>query len=120
MNTHDLENYTAAWNAHDIDTIMQYMSDDCIFETGSGSERYGTRHEGFDTVKARFIEVWTQLPDIQFENGSCFAQGNRGCSEWTLTATKADGSTLEIDGCDLFTFVDGKIRMKATYLKSRR
>ena len=120
MNSNDLEKYSAAWNVHDIDSIMDYMSDDCIFETGSGSERYGTRFEGFDTVKARFIEVWTQLPDVQFENGRHFAQGDRGCSEWTLTATHPDGSKMAVDGCDLFTFVDGKIRVKASYLKSRK
>jgi ketosteroid isomerase-like protein len=120
MNANDLETYTNAWNAHDIDTIMQYMTDDCVFETGAGSERYGTRFEGFETVKACFIRVWTQLPDVQFENGRYFAEGDRGCAEWTFTATKADGSKIEWDGCDLFTFVDGKIRVKATYMKNRR
>ena len=43
MNTKDLEDYSDAWNAHDIDKIMEYMTDDCIFETGGGSEKYGTR-----------------------------------------------------------------------------
>jgi ketosteroid isomerase-like protein len=33
MTLEDLENYSAAWNAHDIDTLMAYMTDDCIFET---------------------------------------------------------------------------------------
>jgi len=120
MTLEDLENYATAWNAHDIDAIMAYMTDDCIFEPGGGPERYGTRFEGFETVKARFIEVWTELPDVQFENGKHFLQGDRGCSEWTLTATRPDGGKLEIDGCDLFTFVDGKIRVKASYLKNRK
>lgn len=35
MNAADLEAYTNAWNAHDIDTIMAYMTDDCVFETGA-------------------------------------------------------------------------------------
>ena len=52
-------------------------------------------------------------------SGLHFLQGDRGCSEWILTATKADGSKMEVDGCDLFTFVDGKIRVKASYLKNR-
>jgi hypothetical protein len=120
MNTDDMEKYSAAWNAHDIDTIMEYMTGDCIFETGGGEERYGTRHEGFDTVKARFIEVWTQLPDVQFENGKHFLQGDRGCSEWTLVATHPNGTKMEVDGCDLFTFVNDKIRVKASYLKKRK
>ena len=119
MNSKDLEDYANAWNAHDIDRIMSYMTEDCIFETGGGSERYGTRHQGAESVRKRFVEVWTELPDVKFENGQHFAAGDRGCSEWTFTATLPDGSRMEVDGCDLFTFVDGKIRVKASYLKNR-
>ena len=120
MNTDDLEKYAAAWNAHDIDTIMGYMTDDCIFETGGGAERFGTRYEGYDNVKKRFIEVWTELPDVRFENDRHFVQGNRGCSEWTFIATRPDGSVMEVDGCDLFEFQDGKIRVKNSFLKNRQ
>jgi len=51
MNIKDLENYSDAWNAHDIDKIMDYMTDDCIFETGGGSEKYETRFVGFAFCK---------------------------------------------------------------------
>ena len=119
MKVKDLEEYSAAWNAHDIDKIMQYMTDDCIFETGGGSERYGTRHVGFDNVRQRFIEVWTDIPDVRFENPLHFVQGDNGCSEWTIIGTRPDGSAMELDGCDLFTFRDGKIYAKRSYLKQR-
>ena len=75
MRIEDLEAYSEAWNAHDIDRIMAYMTDDCVFETGGGAERYGTRFEGFDEVRLRFIEVWTDIPDVRFENGLHFVQG---------------------------------------------
>ena len=45
---------------------------------------------------------------------------DRGCSEWTFTATRPDGSNIEIDGCDLFTFEAGKIRVKNSFVKNRR
>ncbi len=99
---------------------MSYMSEDCIFETGGGAERYGTRFDGFAAVKRRFVEVWTDLPDISFENASHFVDGNRGCSEWTIVATRADGTKLEVDGCDLFTFRDGKIHVKNSLMKNRQ
>ena len=120
MEIEDLQHYSDAWNAHDIDKIMSYMSEDCIFETGGGTERWGTRIEGFEAVKARFIEVWTELPDVAFLNERHFVQGDRGCSEWTLEATRPDGSKLEVDGCDLFTFDRGKIRVKNSLLKNRQ
>jgi ketosteroid isomerase-like protein len=119
MNIKDLENYSDAWNAHDIDKIMDYMTDDCIFETGGGSEKYGTRFVGFDSVRQRFIEVWTEIPDVRFEGTVHFLQGKYGCSEWTFTGTKVDGTSIEIDGCDLFTFENGKIKSKRSYVKNR-
>ena len=108
MNITDLEHYSDAWNAHDIDTIMGYMSEDCVFETGGGSEKYGTRFTGSEAVRQRFIEVWTDIPDVTFIDALHFVQGNH-----------IDGSTVEIDGCDIFTFRDGKITSKRSYIKHR-
>lgn len=119
MNIKDLENYSDAWNSHDIDRIMEYMTDDCIFETGGGSERYGTRYVGFNEVRKRFMEVWIEIPDVRFENALHFIQGSNGCSEWTFVGTSKDSIKLELDGCDLFTFEGGKIKSKRSYIKNR-
>lgn len=81
--------------------------------------QYGTRYEGCTAVRERFIEVWTQIPDVRFEELVHFVQGDNGCSEWTFTGTREDGTRIEIDGCDLFTFAGGKIHSKRSYLKSR-
>ncbi len=120
MNIEDLEDYSDAWNAHDIDRIMAYMTSDCVFETGGGTEHYGTRFQGKAAVRERFIEVWTDLPDVRFTNALHFIQGEHGCSEWTFVGTRLDGTRVEIDGCDLFTFEGGKIRSKRSYIKHRR
>ena len=119
MTINDLERYSAAWNAHDIDRIMQFMTDNCVFETGGSAEKYGTRVEGFDAVRLRFIEVWTEMPDVRFVDALHFVQGDHGCSEWTFTGTREDGTRVEIDGCDLFTFEGGKIKSKRSYIKHR-
>jgi len=65
MKTEDLQPYTDAWNAHDIDRIMSFMSPDCVFEAGGGSEKYGAGHLGYEAVKTLFIEVWTDFPDVR-------------------------------------------------------
>ena len=115
----DLRAYSAAWNAHDIDAIMAWMTDDCVFETGGGAEPWGTRFIGARAVRARFIEVWTDLPDVTFHNDRHFVSGDRGCSEWKFTGTRSDGSRVEVDGCDLFTFRDRKIFLKNSFIKNR-
>ena len=119
MNQEDLQAYGDAWNARDIDRIMSFMTDDCVFEPGGGPERYGARIEGFAAVRERFIEVWTDIPDVRFENAIHFVEGNYGCSEWTIIGTFTDGRKLDVDGCDLFTFENGKIKSKRSYLKDR-
>ncbi|MFT7306470.1 MAG: ketosteroid isomerase-like protein [Candidatus Azotimanducaceae bacterium] len=120
MQVKDLEIYSGAWNAHDIDGIMHYHTVDTIFETGGGAEKFGTRFEGVEIVQARFIEVWSALPDVHFSDGQHFVSGDRGCSEWTFTATTPDGVVIEMNGCDLFTFRDGKIHIKNSLLKNRQ
>ncbi len=120
MNTKQLQEYSDAWNAHDIDKIMAYMTKDCVFETGGGSEKFGTRYTGYEAVRKRFIEVWTDIPDVHFDNAIHFSQGNYGCSEWTFWGTGKEGVKIEIDGCDLFTFENGKIKSKRSYIKDRQ
>jgi ketosteroid isomerase-like protein len=120
MNIEILERYSDAWNEHDIEKIMRYMSEDCIFRTGGGTERYGAEYQGQAEVRKRFESVWKEFPDVCFMNLAHFIGGNRGCSEWTFVATSSDGSKLEIDGCDLFTFSEGKILLKNTFLKNRK
>ena len=45
--------------------------------------------------------------------------GDRGVSEWKFTGTRADGTRVEANGCDLFTFRNGKIAVKDAYRKDR-
>jgi ketosteroid isomerase-like protein len=45
--------------------------------------------------------------------------GDRGVSEWTFTGTYADGRRVEVRGCDLFRFRDGRIALKNSYRKNR-
>ncbi len=114
-----LAEFAAAWNRHDIDALMSFMSDDCVFETVAGSERWGARHEGREAVRAAFAAAWTNFPDAQWRNGTHWVAGDRGVSESTFTGTAADGSRVEADMVDIFTFQDGKIRVKNAYRKQR-
>jgi len=114
-----LQEYSDAWNQHDIDKIMDFMTEDCVFEPGGGPERFGARYEGHDAVRERFIEVWAEIPDVRFENPIHFLQGNQGCSEWTIVGATLDGGRIEVDGCDLFTFENGRIKSKRSYVKNR-
>ena len=30
--------FTAGWNRHDVDRLMTFMAEDCVFESASGAE----------------------------------------------------------------------------------
>ena len=111
--------FSDAWNRHDIDALMTFMSDDCVFQTAAGDEACGTRHVGRDAVRKAFAAAWATVPDAQWTRGRHFVQGDFGVSEWTFTGTAADGSRIETDGVDLFGFSGGKIRTKNVFRKAR-
>lgn len=114
-----LQAFADAWNRHDIDALMSFMCDDGVFEASAGTEACGTRYTGRDAVRAGFEEVWATFPDAHWANARHFIHGNRGVSEWTFTGTRADGTRVEVHGCDLFTFRDGRIALKNSYRKNR-
>jgi len=119
----DLEKLLAAfadaWNRHDVDLLMSMMTDDGVFEASGGNEVNGERHEGKEAVRAAFAAVFAQYPDARWGNARHFVTGDRGVSEWTFTGTMRDGRRVEVTGCDLFTFRDGKIAVKNSFRKNR-
>ena len=119
MTSKDLERFFDGWNRHDVDALMTFMADDCVFETASGPERCGTRHAGRERVRAAFARVLASYPDAAFTATRHVVAGNRGLSEWLFTGTSADGTKVEVDGCDVFTFAGDKITVKSSFLKSR-
>jgi ketosteroid isomerase-like protein len=114
-----LDLFAQAWNRHDIESLMAAMHQDCIFESAAGAEVFGTRHVGHAAVRRAFSATFEQFPDAQWQDARHFVAGERGVSEWTFRATAADGSRIEANGVDLFTFLDGKILVKNVFRKDR-
>jgi steroid delta-isomerase-like uncharacterized protein len=120
VTTRDLERFfDDGWNKHDLDTLMTFMADDCVFESAGGPDPCGTRYVGKDRVRTGFQAVFARFPDVEFRGARHLVTGNRGLSEWTFTGTTPDGRRVEVEGCDLFSFRDGKIAHKSSYLKNR-
>ena len=114
-----LDGFVDAFNAHDIDRILSYMTDDCVFEASAGPHVDGEKFAGKQAVKKAFEDVFKTYPDAHWGNARHFISGDRAVSEWTFTGTKPDGGKAEVMGCDLFTFRDGKIAIKNSYRKNR-
>jgi len=114
-----LRSFADAFNAHDINAVMLHMTDDCVFEASAGPNIDGEKYTGQAQVRKAFENVFAAFPDAHWGNARHFISGNRGFSEWTFTGTRPDGTRVEVTGCDLFTFKDGKIAIKNSYRKNR-
>jgi steroid delta-isomerase-like uncharacterized protein len=120
MTTNDLQAFfDRGWNRHDVDLLMTFMAEDCVYESTAGPEVCGTRHSGRERVRRAFARVFEVFPDARFAEARHFVAGDRGVSEWRFSGTSADGKTVEVDGCDLFTFAGGKIARKSSFFKTR-
>jgi len=107
------------WNRHDVDCLMTFMAEQCVFESTAGPDACGTRHTGRERVRQVFAKVFGVFPDAKFDDARHFVSGDRGVSEWLFTGTTADGRKIEVNGCDVFTFANNKIAVKSSYFKSR-
>lgn len=115
----DLRALFEAFNRHDADAVMSFMTTDCVLEMAAGSEAHGTRIGGRDAVRDAFADVWRTFPDAHWETSRHTVTGDLGVSEWIFRGTRPDGAQIEAEGCDLFTFRDGKIAHKRAFRKQR-
>jgi steroid delta-isomerase-like uncharacterized protein len=114
-----LHAFAEAWNRHDLDALMSMMTSDCAFQASGGNAVDGQRYQGQQAVRAAYAAVFEQYPDAHWADARHFVSGDRGVSEWTFTGTLNDGRRVEVRGCDLFTFRDGKIAVKNSFRKNR-
>jgi ketosteroid isomerase-like protein len=114
-----LKEFTATFNRRDLDGVMDYFTDDAVFESPRGPNPWGTRFEGRDGVREGLAARFAGLPELHYGDDDHFVVGDRGASEWTLTGTTTDGEHLEVRGCDLWTFREGKIARKDSFWKIR-
>jgi ketosteroid isomerase-like protein len=112
-----LKEILEAFNRHDLDAIMSFFADDCIFDLPRGSDPWGTRFVGKDQVREGLAGRFAGIPDVHYGEDRHFVSGDRGVSEWRLTGTAVSGVRVDVYGCDLWEFADGKVVHKDSYWK---
>jgi steroid delta-isomerase-like uncharacterized protein len=115
--TPSLQAFLNAFNAHDVDAIMSFFTDDCVFDMPRGPAPGGRRLTGKEQVRTGIQSRFDGIPDIRYGDDRHWTCGERGVSEWTIRGTQATGEPIEVRGCDLFEFSDGKIRRKDSFWK---
>ncbi len=64
-----------AFNAHDLDRIMSFFCDDCVFESPRGPDPWGTRFTGLEQVRAGLGQRFAGLPDVHYAEDQHWACG---------------------------------------------
>jgi ketosteroid isomerase-like protein len=113
-----LTDLLAAFNAHDLDRIMEFFADECVLETPRGSDEWGTRFSGRDAVRQGLADRFAGIPDVRYGDDAHWACGEHAVSRWLLTGTTAGGDHIRVRGCDLFDLSsEGLITRKDSYWK---
>ena len=112
-----LQEVLDAFNAHDLDLIMSFFADDCVMDMPHGPGPGGRLLVGKDEVREGIRSRLDGIPDIHYGDDRHWVCDDRGVSEWTIRGTRRTGERIEVRGCDLFEFVDGKITRKDAFWK---
>lgn len=108
-----------AFNANDINAVMQYFASDAVFDHAVGPEPYGVRFEGAETIRGVFAGLFEKVENVHWETLDCRIAGNKAFCEYRRIARHKDGTTEEFLSVDILTFEDGLITYKDTYYKQR-
>jgi uncharacterized protein (TIGR03086 family) len=105
--------FNAAFGAGDLDTALELVTDDIVFETTSPAPD-GQRHEGRDAVRTAWAEVM-RTPGMAFTEEESFVSGDRAVVRWRFAWAGSDPG--HVRGVDVLRLREGLICEKLSYVK---
>lgn len=110
----NLADLLAGFNTHDLDRIMKHFAPDAVMITPAGKDGNGSAIEGADKIRATFEARFAAQPDVRWNDAETFMSGDRAFTSWRV---QSPASGIDIAGCDVWTFRDGKVAVKDTFYK---
>ncbi len=108
--------FNDAFNRHDVAGMMQFMSDDCIFENTDPAPD-GTVYAGKEAVTQFWQSFFRESPKAHIEIEEIFGFGLRCVMRWQYQWTDEAGTQGHVRGVDVFKIKDGLICEKLSYVK---
>ncbi len=110
--------FVAAWSRRDIDALMTFIADDCVYVTTTGPDP-GTTYIGKEQVRKGFLAVLSGDAEagVASQFGPLFICDNNGVLEWSSTYKDATGNSIFLRGCDLLAFEGDLIVRKDAFRK---
>jgi len=110
----------AAWNAHDVNKIASFYTEDCTKEDVA----MGTSTQGKEEMNALHHRVFATFPDLKVELTSCFQTDEWAASEWIMSGTyshqfpglpPATGRRFSVRGSTIMKLHGGRISRVSDY-----
>ena len=113
------EDYLAAWNSHDVEKILTFFTDDCVYEDVAT----GAVYSGKEELKAFSSATFAAFDGLKFERTSSFVAGDWRGAEWIMSGTHsgdlpglpATGKSFSVRGASITELHEGKIRRNTDY-----
>jgi steroid delta-isomerase-like uncharacterized protein len=121
-----IDRYNAAWNDHDVQTIVSMHTDDSVFE----NHVTGDVNIGRDQIASAIEGIFSVFPDLRFETRRVYIREDLVVQEWTASGTHQGtmtrsgievpptGRKVEYKGMDVIPIRDGLLARKDVYSDS--
>jgi steroid delta-isomerase-like uncharacterized protein len=121
-----IDRYNAAWNDHDVETIVSLHTDDSVFE----NHVTGDVNVGREQIAKAIEAIFSVFPDLTFETRRAYIREDLVVQEWTARGTHkgtmmragievpATGRKVEYKGMDVIPIRDGLVARKDVYSDS--
>ena len=106
-----VRDFNDAFNSNDIEAVMAFMTDDCVFENTFPAPD-GKRYEGATAVRDELGKFLASSPHARFDEEELIACEDRCVVRWRYTW--GDG---HVRGVDVMRVRDGKVSEKFSYVK---
>lgn len=110
-----------AWNSHEVDRILSYVTDDIVYEGLAGARVMS----GIAEMRAYLNETFSAFPDFEIDLKSLFASGRWAGSEWIMSGTfkgelqflglKPTGKSFSVRGASITELRGAKVRRNTDY-----
>jgi steroid delta-isomerase-like uncharacterized protein len=118
-----IDRYNAAWNAHDVDAIVEMHTADSVFE----NHTTGDVNVGREAIGSAIRGIFTVFPDLAFETRRRYIRDDLVVQEWTARGThlgkmnragmevEPTGNSVEYRGMDVIPISEGLVARKDVY-----
>jgi steroid delta-isomerase-like uncharacterized protein len=121
-----IDRYNAAWNDHDVETVVSLHTEDSVFE----NHVTGDVNVGREQIGRAIAGIFSVFPDLSFETRRAYIREDLVVQEWTARGTHEGtmtrsgmevpptGRKVEYNGMDVIPIRDGLVARKDAYSDS--